>query len=222
MYNFSFDSVLPFTAVVFDYDRLSNALVGIILIPLFLLAGFSAIESDFGKIKSADSQRFGFAWQSNNISDCTVGQGYGCSPSVGFVASDFPGKGMILFSVMPDDQSLNSSLNKDCEKINGANYDSTVYRSVDLVDKPPELVWMVYPDLSKAESVNVPSVQVTLSVLVDYSGRVLEVTFADESLIDHSAQQIILKSVKTSLFRPAQKNNQSVKCWVQVPLEVEV
>lgn len=222
MYNFSFNSVLPFTAVTFDYDRLLNGLAGIIIIPLFFLIGFSAIESDFGKIESIDSNNIGLTMQSNYYSDCTVGQRNNCSPRGSFLAGDFPGKGMIFCSYLPDDQSVNSSLNKDCEKLKAVAYDSTVYQSSDLVDRPPELIWMVYPDLSRAESLDVPSVQVTLSVLVDYTGKVLEVTIADESLLAHGAKQIILESVKTSLFRPAQKNNHSVNCWVQIPLEVEV
>lgn len=222
MYNFSFSAVLPFTAAATGFDRLLKSLVGIIIIPLLLLIGISAIMSDFGKIKSHNSGKSGIELQSVINSDFNVGRSFDSSPSQGFNAGDILGKGMIFCSVFPDDQSVNSSLNKDCDKLKSVVYDPTIYLSSDKVDSPPELIWMIYPDLSQAGLADVQVVQVTLSVLVDYSGKPLEVTIADEISIGHSAKQIILESARTSVFKPARKNNQSVNCWVQIPLELEV
>jgi len=222
MYNFSFSAVLPFTAAAVGFDRLLKSLIGIIIIPLLTLIGISAIMSDFDKIRPINSNNQGFTSQLNNLSVCNKNQQPGFSSSGGSVPGNVWGKGIILFPSMPGDQLINSSSNKDCDKIKAIGFDSTIYLSPDMVDSPPELIWMIYPDLSKADIGDVPSVQITLSILVDYSGKPLEVTIADETLIGHSAKQIILESARTAVFKPAQKNNQSVNCWVQIPLELEV
>ncbi len=222
MYNFSLEAVMPFTAAVSGYDRLLNALVGIIIIPLLLLVGFSAIKSDFEKIRPTNSDGPGYVSLSKNLSVCTMGQNIGSSQSSDFIAENIIGKGMMIFPFSPNDNMMYGSLDKECNKINSAVFDSTVYLSSDLVDKAPELIWMVYPDLPKTNRTDVSSVQVTLRILVDYSGKPLEVTIANEDAMSHSTKQIVLESAKTSLFKPAQKNNRSVNCWVQVSLKLKV
>ncbi len=222
MYNFSLEAVMPFTAAVSGYDRLLNVLVGIIIIPLVLLVGFSAIESDFEKIRPINSESPGYVSLLKNLSVCTMGQNFGSSHPSDFIAGDIMGKGMMFFPFRPNDNIMNGSLDKDCNKVNRAIIDTTIYMSSDLVDKAPELIWMVYPDLPKTNRTDLMSVQVTLSVLVDYSGKPLEVTITSEPTMSFSAKQIVLESAKTSVFKPAQKNNRSVNCWVQVPLELEV
>lgn len=217
MYNFSFSAVLPFTAAALDYDRLYNALVGMIIILLLLLVGFSAIQSDFKNIEPTNLDNHSFTLQANNQSVCTSGQKQNSPYSAGPVC----GRGL-LYPMMPSDQFLIYLMEKDCGTVNTVLYDSTIYLSTDLVDKPPELIWMIYPELSRAGLNNVSSVQVTLSVLVDFCGKPLEVTITDETLMDNSAKQIILESARTSVFNPARKDNQSVRCWVQLPLELEV
>ncbi|MCP4705376.1 MAG: hypothetical protein GY865_12290, partial [candidate division Zixibacteria bacterium] len=113
-----------------------------------------------------------------------------------------------------------SKINSDKRK--GITFDSTIYLSIEMVDKAPELIWMVYPNLVKTGSANLSSVQVTLNILVDYSGKAIEVAISGETMIDQNTIQTVLESARTSLFKPAQKNNQSVKCWVQVPMEFEI
>ncbi len=222
MYNFGYNSVLPFTAAVNGSDRLVNALIGIIIIPLFILAGFSAIESDFENIMPMNSGGPGYISQSNKPSICNMGQRQSSSLSGGSVIGNILGKGMILCPLMPGDQFVNFSSKKDCGKANGTICDSTIYLLTDMVDKPPELIWMIYPDLSNVGLGSVSSVQITLNILVDYTGKPLEVTIADETLIGHSAKQIVLESARTSVFKPARKNNQSVRCWVQIRLALDV
>ena len=218
MYNFSLEAVMPFTAVS-GYDRLLNVLVGIIIIPLVLLVGFSAIQSDFEKIRPTKSDGSGSFSSSNNLSVCTIGQNFGSSRPNDFIVGNIIGKGMMFFPFRPNDNIMNGSLDKDCTKISRAIIDTTIYMSSDLVDKAPELIWMVYPELTEPAT---GSVQVTLSVLVDYSGKPLEVTITNEDAMSNSTKQIVLEAARTSLFKPAQKNNQSVNCWVQIPLELEV
>ncbi|MFH2035661.1 MAG: hypothetical protein ABIJ45_04605 [Candidatus Zixiibacteriota bacterium] len=218
MYNFSLEAVMPFTAVS-GYDRLLKTLVGIIIIPLLILIGFSAIQSDFKEIRPTNSDGSGYVFSSKNLSVCTVGQDFGSSDPGDFVAGNIMGKGMMIVPFSPHDNKMNGSSDKDCTKINRAIIDTTIYISSDLVDKAPELIWMVYPELTEQVT---GAVQVTLSVLVDYSGKPLEVTIVNEELMSLSTKQIVLESAETSLFKPAQKNNRSVNCWVQVPLELEV
>ncbi len=222
MYNFGYNSVLPFTAAVNGFDRLLNALIGVLIIPLLILAGFSAIESDFVNMIPTNSNNSGCTSHSNKLSICTIGPRQSSSLSGGSVFCNVWGRGIILFPLMPGGLFINSSLKKDCEKARGVICDSTIYLSSDMVDKPPELIWMIYPDLLNAGLGNVSSVQVTLNILVDCNGKPLEVTIADETSIGHSAKQIVLESAGTSQFKPARKDNQSVRCWVQVPLVLEV
>ncbi len=219
MYNFSLEVVMPFTAAVSGYDRLLNVLVGIIIISLVLLIGFSAIQSDFGEIRPTNSDGQGYVSLSNNLSVCTSGQDFDSLCSTDFIAGNIMGKGMMIFPFSPNDNMMNGSLDEDCNKVNRAIIDTTIYMTSDLVDKAPELIWMVYPELTESTS---GAVQVMLSVLVDYSGKPLEVTIVNDDSMSNSAKQIVLESAKTSVFKPAQKNNRSVNCWVQLPLKLEV
>jgi len=222
MSNSCFNPVLPFTAAVNGYIRLLNALTGVIVIPLLILAGFSAIESDFERIRPAHPSTHGYTSQSAEYSVCTISRAGGIPVLDGSVIGNVWKKGMILFPLISGQQFIKYSSKGDCGKTNGAVFDSTIYISSDMVDKPPELIWMIYPDLSKADPADVFPIQVTLNILVDYTGKPLEVIIADETLMSHNARKIVLESAKTSVFKPAQKNNQSVRCWVQVPLELKV
>ncbi len=218
MYNFGINAIPPIIVVANGFNRLFKALVGIIIIPLLLLAGFTELKSDFENIGPADASHFGFTSQTKKVlTDLNRQYNQIRSPvlSVGRRA-------MLLYPMMPDELFLTHSADSVRGKTGRIVYDSTIYMSSGKVDKPPQLIWMIYPDLSKGDLGNVSSIRITLNILVDHTGQPLDVTIADETLLNRSAKQIVLESARTSVFRPARKDNQSVKCWVQVPLELEV
>lgn len=200
MYYYSFNTVLPFAADLNGYDRFLRALVWAIVLPLLLLVGFLAIESDFVKTEATNFSNTGN--RPTNTGDAW-------------------GRGIIFCPMMTDELFTNFSADTDYTKSNGVIFDSTIYTSPDLVDNPPELVWMVYPNLSNLKTKDASAIRVLMNVLVDCSGKTLEVIFTDGKEIDFNTKQLILEAVKTSIFKPARKNNLVVRCWVQIPLEVE-
>jgi hypothetical protein len=201
MNNISFEARLPFTAVVKSSAHLINVLLVVTVLPLFLFMLFFALVSDFVK-----------ATPSNYKNDEPV-------PKIS--VSDI-GRGMVLSPMMSDELFVYFPPGKDYLTANSTFFDTTTYMSADMVDRSPELLWMIYPDFSHVVPENAATVQVIINVLVDYCGKAADVTISDDSLMDYSTKQILVESARNSIFKPAQKNNQSVRCWVQISLEVEV
>ncbi|MCP4706249.1 MAG: hypothetical protein GY865_16760, partial [candidate division Zixibacteria bacterium] len=155
MYNFGVNAGLSATAVLNGYDRLVNVLVGMIILPLLFMIGFLAIQSDFAKVKPISSGNNSYMLVSDNNSIGSINQKQDIKLSEysgGSGIGDICGKRMILFPMIPDEMFVGYSSKINSDKRKGITFDSTIYLSIEMVDKAPELIWMVYPNLVKTGS----------------------------------------------------------------------
>lgn len=222
MNNLSNNTVLPFTAATYDYGRFINIMVMTIIIPLFLLFGFIALKSDFAKpgfTTSGTINNMSANYTDRNpegLRHINNGADNAFAANNNYMIGI---RGAILCPEWPDRIPM-IPVDKDCDRIERPTMES--YRSTDLVDSPPELIWMKYPDLNKEAGFDLQLVKVSLSILVDYTGKPLEVNFENDTTIDDITKKVIVQSVESSLFRPAQVDNQAVGCWITIPMEFEV
>jgi len=206
MHNLDFGLRAPLITAHNNIPRV-NILAGLVVIPLIILAGFYAIRADF------DNRQDLFDL-SRKFSIDSAGEPF--FPSV----YDVGGKGAMFYPIWPErDYPVYPSL-KERGASENIIIDTTVYRSVDAVDAAPELIWMLYPNLIGEDSPAKSPIRIVLNVMVDYTGKVMEVNIVDNSLLNVDINKTIIESARTSVFKPAIKNHQPVRCWVRLPLNL--
>jgi len=206
MHNLVFSLRTPYTIATISY-RWINLILGAVIVLLMALLGFNALKSDIGRHQSGTDNLFNY---SNNPVE------YSSSP----ISCNTEGMGMMLFPMPPGEGSSLFPSTNNGTKIKPAISDTTVYTLQDDVDRRPQLIWMIYPDVPGDIKTKDSDKVIVINILVDYDGRVLEANFDDGPVLDNETIQTILKSASGSIFRPALVNDLPVKCWVQISLEL--
>ena len=206
MYNLVYGLRTPYTTATIFY-RWINLILGVAIVMLVLLLGFNALKSDIGRRQSGADNLFN---NSNDPMDNSL------SP----LSCNMDGMGMMLFPMLPGEGSALFPSTINGNKIKPAVYDTTVYTLQDVVDRRPQLIWMIYPDVQGDIKTKDSDKAIVINILVDYDGRVLEANFDNGPVLDNETIQIILKSASGSMFKPALVNDLPVKCWVQISLEL--
>lgn len=215
MYNSDVSFSIPFAAAGKRRQHRINLILGFILIPLILWVSAEIVMSDFGGGYFAKNDNFTADINQRSQSATSGGQYPTGSPSICFSA-----KGMILLPAPVYESCFGSSAVDS--KGGGAVGDTTTYLSADMVDIPPELIWMIYPEYSDDNMHDISPVKIVLKILVDQSGQASEVVITEEPSVNHGFTEAVLESARTSVFTPAMKDNHPVKCWISFPLEVSL
>jgi hypothetical protein len=102
------------------------------------------------------------------------------------------------------------------------NPDSTVYNPGDPLDKQPQLVWMKYPSIMTRKDSLYARCEIILKVLVDQKGRPETMVVLSEKPANSGIGEAMSRDIMTAIFTPAYKNGLPVRCWIQLPLRLNL